>query len=114
MDLRKISHDGHIRVCLPYVKPSLPSIEELNGPYSLPDLNNPIVEFKSKLNGGDPYIPYEFRSGLLKENSTVGYIDIRDLLNCKYLGDKPTEGQEYQVMIDFDKERSNLLLPRII
>ena len=40
-DLREISHDGHIRVCLPYVNPStdvhplLPSIEELNGPYSL-------------------------------------------------------------------------------
>ncbi len=114
-DLREISHDGHIRVCLPNPNPStdvqhlLPSIEELNGPYSLPDLNNPVVEFKSKLNGGDPYIPYEFRSGLLKENSTVGYIDIRDLLNCKYLGDKPTKGPEYQVMIDFDERKKQLI-----
>ena len=113
-DLRKISHDGHIRVCLPDpnpstdVQPLLPSIEELNGPYSLPDLSNP-VEFKSKLNGGDPYIPYEFRSGLLKENSTVGYIDIRNLLNCEYLGDKPTEGQEYQVMLDFDERKKQLI-----
>jgi retinol-binding protein 3 len=108
-DLREISHDGHIRVCLPYVKPpSPPSIEELNGPYSLPDLNDPIVKFKSKLNKEDSY-PYEFRSGLLKEDSTVGYIDIRDLLNCKYLGDKPTGGQNYQVMIDFDKRKKQLI-----
>lgn len=110
-DLQKISQDGHMRIGISDlnsfddVEPSLPSTKELNGPYSLPELKEPVIEYKTK----DPYLPYEFRSGLLEEDPTVGYIDIRDLLNCSYLGDKPTEGPKYKEMMDFEERKRQLI-----
>lgn len=111
-DLLKIAEDKHMHVRLPNLdeSSSLPTIEELNGPYSLPDLDKPY-EYKSMLNGGDLYLPYEIKTGFLKENSKVGYVDFRDFGNCKWKGDKPEEKEDgYDQMMDFENRKSKLIV----
>lgn len=110
-DLRKISHDMHMRVSLsaPNLESSPLSLEEVNGPYSIPDLIEPR-KYKSTLFGGDPSIPYEIQTGFLKENPKVGYVDFRVFGNSKYMGDKPGEGQDgYEEMIDFEKRKAEII-----
>ena len=110
-DLRKVSHDEHMGVSLstPDLESSPPSIKEVNGPYSIPDLFKPR-KYKSMLKGGDSYIPYEIQTGFLSEDLKVGYVDFRVFGNPKYMGDKPKEGQAgYEQMLDFENRKSELI-----
>lgn len=111
-DLFKIADDKHMHVRLPNLdekSSSIPTIEELNGPYLIPDLIE-SRKYKSELNGGDSYLPYEIKTGLLKENDKIGYVDFRDFGNCKWMGDKPKENENgYDDMIDFENRKSKLI-----
>jgi hypothetical protein len=113
-DLLKIADDKHMHVRLPNLQEELsspPTIKELNGPYSLPDLIEPHHEYKSMLDGGDSYLPYEIKTGLLRDNSEVGYVDFRVFGNCKWKGDKPEEKEDgYDQMMDFGNRKSELVV----
>ncbi len=117
-DLQKISQDLHVRVVIPNVVSEeetslsieeIPTIEDLNGPYPLAEFNEKPTEYKSTLDGGDKWIPYEVQTGILKDNTDVGYVDFRgDIRNCKYMGE-PQNERDREFMIDFENRKEEII-----